>query len=445
MAKLKNLVISNRYIILIILIGLLFRLYNINNRYSFDWDQQDDSIKIMEMINQKKPKLIGPRVASEDSFFNGPLHYYVLTPFYLLTKGDPIAGAYAAITIDVLKILVVYFVTKSIFNPKAAIYSAFLIAINYLFVSWTAMYAPIFALLIFYLCHKLFQQSNAKYVPIIIFIFALATATHLSSASLFIPILFTIIFSKSKLSPKTICLSLILFFIPFIPIIIFDLRHDFLNTRQIINLLSRNNQPTDYSSVLFYTTFKNSLGLLYQQPSNTEKLLAFIVLIFGSLSLKNIKSKILSLLWILSPILLLSFYRGAISEYYYSSVTIFIIVYLGYILSLIQTKQPVWLIYILLLFFITKTHYLVNDHNPSSLKNKKEIVSYLVTQKTDPFFNVSYDLPLGTDNGYQYLFTYYKKEPQNIPQAHLYTISPIYDLPTGQLVYQSGNLAVVRR
>src|SRR3990172_7040293 len=113
---------SKIFVLLIItLLTILFSCVNFQKRYAFDWDQEDDAYKVASIIELKKPLLIGPRVAGADSFFTGPYHYYFLLLFYLATSGDPIAGFYAVVLVNILTTLTVFIVTDRLFGFKTAI------------------------------------------------------------------------------------------------------------------------------------------------------------------------------------------------------------------------------------------------------------------------------------------------------------------------------------
>jgi hypothetical protein len=387
------------------------------------------------MINRRLPLLIGPQVANEDSFFVGPYHYYFLLPFYLFTKGEPIAGAYASVAIGVITSTIAFLITNSLFGFSTGLISGLFFAANPILVSWSAMYTSLFSLIIFYLATK-------HQFPLAYFLLGLAITTHLASASMLIPVVYVTFFLPPKI--KNPSMLILLFIIPFVPIFIFDLRHNFLNLHKIIEFIfiqkSTSNPP-----LLFLKTFWRSLDFIGSPGFTTaSRVLSLFILLLGIKSTTPKTSRVFTFLWTMSPLLALSFYRGNISEYYYGSVTTLIPIFLARLIS--QIRKEIIIVFILLLFFLIKLSLLIQSYQNITLKTKKNLVSYLINQKRDQFFNLSYDLPAGWNHGYSYLFKFYGKEPKNIPEAHLYTLSLLSNPPSGgELVYQQPPLGIFRR
>ena len=79
-----------------ILISLFFvfmflRFYNIEERIIFDWDQEQFSYQIKNIVENKDFTLLGPRANNDRGFFLGPYFTYLLVPFYMFRNLHPIA------------------------------------------------------------------------------------------------------------------------------------------------------------------------------------------------------------------------------------------------------------------------------------------------------------------------------------------------------------------
>jgi len=437
--------LGNKLILLaILLVSLFFRTYKLNDLYIFDWDQEDDAKKVMEMIDNKKPRLIGPRVANDTGFFVGPFHYYFLVPFYYFTKGHPIAGAYAAISIGLITTVAVYFVSQKIFGQKTAYLATLLYTIIPSTTSWNVMYTASLSLLIFYLCHQLIIGKN-KLFPLLIFLYSFSATTHLVSISLVFPIIISILLTNNKPSPKQLLHSLILFIIPLTPLIIFDLRHQFINTKSLFGFISSSNS-SDNPPYLFLRTYWRSLNLLFLKNYYLiiiERILIILLVIVSVIRQKDPKIRLFLFAWLLTPIVLLSLYGGNIPEYYYGSANIIIPILISVLIARVLAAKSLFLFSLAILIF--QISFFPSLPTGITLKNKMEAVSYIVNQKQDPVFNVSYDLPLGWDNGYSYLFSYFGKKPSNTPEGHLYSISLASNPSEGKIVYQNSTLSVIRK
>lgn len=445
-SKIKAFLKSNLFLVILISsFTLFFSLLKLTKGYTFEWDQADDASKVFSIITQKKPLLIGPRVSNDNGFFVGPYHYYFLLPFYLLTKSDPIAGSYAVIFINVLTTIVSFFLIKKIFNQKIALFASFVISICLNNICWNVMYTPIIAIFTFYICY---QAINNKFnFPKACFFAGFISNIHLVPVSLVPIIIFSFFLAPKKPKFKEIFLGILLFIIPFIPLIIFDFRHDFLNLNKLLSMIfSHQDVINTFPKYLWLRSFWRSLNILGLFPVTWERLFFLSVLIIFPFLIKGLKNKILVFVWILFPFLFLSQYKGAISEYYYGMVTSLIPLFLSYILFKITNSNIVLtlIIAILLFFFIYK---IATFHaSPITLNDKKAIVNYLINQKQDQPFNLSYETDIGFDFGFYYLFNYLGHLPQNTNNAHLYTLFTKNTLPkNSNVVFKQNIYSLVRR
>lgn len=434
------------YLLIVLIVGLFFSILRLSKGYSFEWDQVDDSTKVLSILTQKKPLLIGPRVSNDNGFFVGPYHYYFLLPFYFFSQGDPIAGKYAVVLVNILTILISYILLQKIFKRNLAIITTLIISACLWIICWNVMYSPLIAITTFYICY---QAINKKFnFPLAMLYAGIISNVHLVSISLVPIILISFFISKNKPSLKQFIVGLTFFVIPFIPIIIFDLRHDFLNLNKVFGMILNQNLTQEvYIKNLYLRSFWRSLNIfsIFKNPT-IERFLSLIIVLISPLLFTGKKNKILIILWIVLPVLFLSQYNGAISEYYYIMVYSLIPLFISLILTkFIKNKIVIYSLVILLLtiigikIFIDKNDYITLD-------DKKAVVQFLVNQKRDQPFYLSYDINIIYTYGFDYLFSYYKNIPQKIDQAHLYTIFTNNNLPPdGEVVFTKKIYYLVRR
>lgn len=408
------------FIILFSFISLFFSFLKISKGYTFEWDQSDDATKVLSIINQKKPLLIGPRVSNENGFFVGPYHYYFLLPFYLATKGDPIAGLYAVTFVNLVTTLFSFFLYRRISNQKVAILSTLLLIPILEVTCWNVMYAPLISIVSFYLCYQVISKGLS--FPLVMLYSAFISTIHLVPVSLLPVIIFSFIISNNRPKTKEYFLAVFLFILPFLPLIIFDLRHDFLNSNKLITMLLNKDRNDPYFPFLWLRSFWRSLSLYHVFPLLVERIFLLIILLLSPFMIKTWRNKFLILAWIFVPLLLLSRYKGAISEYYYSMLT-FIFPFFFSFLFLSKIKNGKKVITLTFLFLLLSAFTIYKSNRVAvDLSDKKAIVNYLVTQKQDQPFNLSYETGVGYDFGFDYLFAYYGNSPQSKEQAHLYTL-----------------------
>jgi len=68
---------------------LFLRLYKLDTRLPFGWEQERDAFFVRDILRGKLT-LIGPRVVGPGGFFLPPYFFYLLSPFYFLFKLNPL-------------------------------------------------------------------------------------------------------------------------------------------------------------------------------------------------------------------------------------------------------------------------------------------------------------------------------------------------------------------
>ena len=198
---------------------------------------------------------------------------------------------------------------------------------------------------------------------------------------------------------------------------------------------------------IWLRTFWRSLSIFNLFPIIFERIFFLSTLIIIPFITKGLKNKIIIIIWILFPLVLLSQYKGTISEYYYSMIISLIPFFLIFIffeiikkITLSTTISTILILLLLFNFIGEKKSKIV------TLNDKKAIVNYLINQKQDQPFNISYEIENGFDFGFEYLFNYYGNPPQNVNNAHLYTLYKDNLVPqNSNIVFKQNIYSLVRR
>src|SRR3989344_6963139 len=105
-------------LIFIFLVFAYFRFYNLDQRIIFDWDQEQYSYQIKNVLENGDFTLLGPRANNDRGFFLGPYFTYLLVPFYLIRNLHPIALIDFVVTYNIAFFLVSYFVLSRLFSKN---------------------------------------------------------------------------------------------------------------------------------------------------------------------------------------------------------------------------------------------------------------------------------------------------------------------------------------
>jgi 4-amino-4-deoxy-L-arabinose transferase-like glycosyltransferase len=234
--------------ILIFLLALFLRVYKYDTLTTFGYDQGQDFSTVREMILNHRLYLIGIKVSFAE-FFQGPIYLYILLPFFWILNMNPIAGPIAAITISMSTLCILYLILNKLGGSKTAIIGGLVFAVSPQFIKYgnTPLYqhfTPLFTLSSLYLLHLLnitnHRTPQHKTVSLLValgFFVGLSIETHLLSIAFALSIFIYLIW-KRKGGPKTLISYIFGLIIGISPTLIFELRHNFFNTRNFLNYVN---------------------------------------------------------------------------------------------------------------------------------------------------------------------------------------------------------------
>lgn len=171
-----------------------------------------------------------------------------------------------------------------------------------------------------------------------------------------------------------------------------------------------------------------------------ERVFLAASVILGIALTKEKQKKIWYSFWFVFPAIVLLFYWKNIPEYYFG--VSFAV--LPLLLAFIAKKYKVIVISYLIVGSVIQINRVWHQETWVSLNDKKAIVAFMSEYTKDKNFNFSYDVPFGEEIGYPYLFKWMKHEPENIPEARLYTLSR-KPTATENVVYSKKGLSIIQR
>jgi hypothetical protein len=401
--------------ILIALIFVFFRSYNLSGRVGFGWDQERDAVAATNILAGKLT-LIGPRVQGPDGFFLPPYFFYMIAPFYALTAGSPMATTIFIIFWSFLFFVVSYSVLTKVFNKNMALFFLALWAVNPLSVSmdtiaWNPVVIPLLFILLIYLIHLYFKNHRIKYAVLAGLTFGLGASFHLQFLfifPIFIPVIADILRSKRFKDLISFAAASLL---PFLPIAIFDLRHNFLNISKVVQFIKSGDMGINRVMTVWGNIYSFAVGRV---PSNQVGLIVYVLVLFGlflvGARLKDrVQRKIiigLGYTWAFSLPLFYLLIKNP-SEYYFNYLVIPFIVLLSILLNKWKRFGVILLVGILVYFVFWTSRGLSGVQ--LSLWEKDQAIGLLskISKNSTPF-NVSFDVPFNEDAGFRYLLNYYK-------------------------------------
>jgi len=430
------------FLLAIVILGSIPRSIEIiSGNFLFGYDQGVFFQAVKEIIVNHKLTLIGTEVGG-GGFFQGPGWYYLLSiPFYLW-RGDPYGGMILMFIVGILTISLSVVFGRKIFDIKTALTIGFLVAISPAIIAqsrfiWPPFIISLLSVFVIFFLYKILQGAG-KFFPFLaftvglIFHFETATGATLLLQLLIISPLF--IFSK-RVSLRFYIFGLLSFLSTQISLFMFDLKHDFINTKGIVNLFINNNRNDLAISrinliVNHISVFKNNFLSSFQMGNLLWTILFLILTVGLVLYFKDNKIKTaqkwLVLYLATSPLTLFVvfiFYPSTMWEWWILELIIFYCFLFGVILTyLFKNKLMrffVVAIYIIFfLSFVDKTIFFYkNDFNDSGgthkIKGKINAIDYIYKDSKGKQFGLLIFTPPVYTYVYDYLIWWYGEKKYN--------------------------------
>jgi hypothetical protein len=425
--------LSARHIIgFLVLVALTVRGINWGT-FAFGFDQIQILTQAKQILSGDLT-LIGPRTGPAP-LFTGPLIYYQ-TALVSLLVSSPLSLVAVKLINSIVVALSLLWVTKPLLSPSARTVLVGLWAISYYVVSfdvvpWNPHYLYLSGLLVFFPLLHLYTGSRVKNWHHLSICLGMMLGFQAHFSGLFLPFLFLPAWVRLRPRPVSLLLAALAgFSLSLLPVLLFDVRHQWLHLQGLLSLLQGNSQTAGFNIVT------HAIGNIMISLENLGKLVVFglpapipiIVGIFISLvslisyyHTKALRPHLLfSWSWLGLIALFLTAYTKPSPEYYFFlqiPACLYILILTGKIL-------PRSLAILSLILFSTINLWgLVNFTRSSHALQFRE--QYFLGQQiknqalTNPIARIEYDMPYSQDWGLRHLL----EDIQTSPQGQVVVIS----------------------
>ncbi len=439
----------------IVLISAFFRLYKISGYMTFLGDEGRDALVWLRMVRNGKFTLIGPQT-SIGNMYLGPLYYYLMLPFYFVlgTVGPSIGVALFGVGTTIL----LWYCGREWFSGKIGLISAFFYAISPVAIiynrsSWNPNVMPFFALLTIWGVWQFWQKEKYEWLTIIGITLSFAIQSHYLGL-LLLPVagIFFLLklaeLKKGKDKDKKIkklffnfgfC-ALCFVLLTVLPLVWFDLRHNFLNYNSFYKFFSERQTTVNFK---FYKAIPNLWPLwrtlVTDLLAGKNQTFGFwLAIIFGlsavvfifhkkGIFLKR-KAVLLVWAWLAIGLLGMGLYKQHIYDHYFGFLFPGIFLMAGWIVFQAVNFHRFWkyfspiLILIVLILSLAENplKYPPNDQ----MRKVEEIDRKIIELAGDLPYNFALIAKQNYEAGYEYFLELWGKPPRQIdPQKYKETVT----------------------
>lgn len=406
----KKFVINNWFILLIFFAVIFLRFYRLEGFVTFLSDQGRDAIIIKNIVTFSHLPAIGA-ASSVGQVYLGPFYYYLIAPFLPLFNFNPVGLAFGVAFFSIVGMIALYFIVKREIDAKTAL--LFLVLIGFSSVnieasrfSWNPNLLPFFSFLTLYLFHQFLKTKKIFFALLFGAFFSFCLQLHYLAAFLIIPMLIfyvkEFLVTKNKPTFLVKLFAAIASFLLFMsPLLIFDLRHNFLNTRNLIKLFTQ-------QGILSHTSLLNRIVQTVQSffsqimVVNMSPLVPFIVLgclLIAFLLLQKKQSHLLlniHLVNTFSYLIGFALLNSPRHPHYYHPVYFSFFLIVAYLFSFLIKKLRINLnLFIVTFFFVTyiivnvKNCYFLFDQPGNQIQYASNVANFLADKIDHKPFNIA--------------------------------------------------------
>lgn len=238
-------------LIFIFAIAFFFRTYAVVNRFHYDHDGDLTAWIVKDIVVNQHFRLLGQQTTAMGIFI-GPLYYYSLIPFFLLFNMDPVGAVIPITMIGILTVISYYFVFTKLFNTKVGLIGSFIYAVSLYAIEFDKRVVPSTPtnLWIIWYLYSLVMLSRGEFriLPILGILIGLVWHIHIALAPTLLAIPVAFYFAKKLPTRKQAIIFLLITFLFSAPLILFEVRHNFSQTKSLITNFTANFGGADYIS-----------------------------------------------------------------------------------------------------------------------------------------------------------------------------------------------------
>lgn len=418
----------------ILLTSAFLRLYKIDQYMTFLGDEGRDVIIVRNLLVHGDPILIGPGT-SIGGMYLGPLYYYMMAPALLLAGFSPIGPAVQVALLGIITVWFTWYVFRKWFPYSkwfalvpAALYAISPTVVHFARSSWNPNIMPFFSLLCIYAIWEVWKNKNYKWLLVLGISFAFVLQSHYLGL-LLTPVLglfwlksFLEIKNTSKerkLFIKKSVLSLTIFGLLMSPLLIFDIRHDWMNTKAVYKFFTVRQETVSVrpwnSLPKIPEIFTQINTSLVGGKNDSAGRIVTGIFIFGFLFVLARKGKEVLLfkdelsiliLWMGFAFVGFGLYKQQIYDHYYGFIFAVPYILLGVtVAAFVKEGKLLKLLGLALLgyiFYVNLLNSPLRFHPNNQLRRAQNVAQKILSEDSDKPFNLAVLAERNYEDGYRY-------------------------------------------
>lgn len=369
------------------------------------------------------------------NLYMGPFWIYFISPFLMISKGDPIILNYLAISFGVATVALLYFLGQKMFGKKVAIIASMIYALSPLIIfNDQKAYPTAVPFLSLSLMASLYMTKfSKKWWIIFAFLYGAVFHLHLSLILTIFIAIYWAISHKKTVDSKTIILSFMAFLLMVSPLIAFDYFHKGSNiTTPIRVLASARKNGVKINLAPRFSTFFSSMGRVFYLPAGKESsdeilpdcpkshaptiipslvVLSLFLFFLNRKTWRNGDKKLIALMSLcyILPFLFLPVINPV--EYYLLGFFPLLFLVLAMVIESFSSNIKKLSYGVLIILALLSIDTIVNARGSFGMASKKDLIIKITREINGSSFSLSETGDCQRYGGWRYLFSTYGKRP----------------------------------
>ena len=219
----------------IIIIGIILRLWRLPEVFHFTYDEEVFAFIGKRMFVNGHIPLIGGVTPMHVHL--APYFYWLSGIFLWFSKLNPLGWGYAAVLISCITMILLFVTTQKIYGRTVAIIALFIYCISFyqnVFDRhyWGLVFDGLISVGVMFSIFNIINLKT-KYVYLLSLLLAFGINTDPSMIVLILLSIISLFYFKPKINFKIYLIALFIFLFSFLPLVIFDLRHNFYHLKTL--------------------------------------------------------------------------------------------------------------------------------------------------------------------------------------------------------------------
>ncbi|HLD26924.1 MAG TPA: glycosyltransferase family 39 protein [Patescibacteria group bacterium] len=406
-------------------VGAFLRFYRLAEFVTFLGDEGRDAIIIKRLLTLEHVPAIGAPT-SVGQVYLGPFYYYFIAPWLWFFNYNPLGLAVGVAFFSSLFILIIFFALRDLFDKKRALIATFLITFSSVLIefsrfSWNPNLLPVFSFLTIYFFIKALQKKRIFLFFISGMMFSFTLQLHYLSLLLIPPFFITMmiyIIERKHDRMRLIIgssVALVSCFIFLFPLLIFDLRHQFLNTKNFIALFSTESSfSSGWISELFSSFWHlNTYLFSIEMNKAISSMLLILFFLFFVTRIHKREPLRIFLLFFLFLVAGIALYSGPKIPHYFGAIYPIYIVIVSYLIVwLLSVKKGTVVLYIFLglyLFFQSYGYFFLFGKGSFQIDHAQRVSRIIMDNITQIKYTVTGFPQKYSDSVYRYFLEVWER------------------------------------